>query len=167
VMDLHLHYELSDDNALVVRHEITAIQGAGVASVTSHGYFNLDGAGAPSIGTHTLEVDANHVIDTTHDGVATGHLVSLDGHALDLLHATPLTVQQPIDHGYLLRAAAGLRRIWPLDGRVDHRAGDAGVHRCAPGCRACAGHRQARSATSALCGGMPGAAVLPECAQLP
>lgn len=111
VMDLHLHYELSDDNALVVRHEITAIQGAGVASVTSHGYFNLDGAGALSTSTHTLEVDANHVIDTTDDGVATGHLVPLDGHALDLRRATTLTAQQPIDHGYVLRPDPGLRRV--------------------------------------------------------
>lgn len=77
---------LSDDNALVIEHLATALDEPGPASFTSHIYFNLDGVGeGQTIDGHVLQVpEANDVLATGPDGIATGERISLHGHVHDL-----------------------------------------------------------------------------------
>ena len=103
-LDLQLTYRLSDDNALVIEHLATALDEPGPASFTSHIYFNLDGVSeGANINGHVLQVpDANDVLATGVDGIATGGRVSLNGHLHDLRSATTLGTVPDIDLSYPL-----------------------------------------------------------------
>lgn len=103
-LDLQLSYRLSDDNALVIEHVATALDDPGPASFTSHIYFNLDGVDqGQRIDNHVLQVPgASTVLATGGDGIATGALVSLDGHVHDLRSAQRLGDLTDIDLSYPL-----------------------------------------------------------------
>ncbi len=103
-LDLQLSYHLTDDNALEIVHEATALDEPGPASFTSHIYFNLDGVGqGRRIDGHVLQVaDADTVLATGQDGIATGSLVSLDGHVHDLREPKTLGALPDIDLSYPL-----------------------------------------------------------------
>lgn len=104
-LDLLLTYRLTDDNALVIEHLATALDEPGPASFTSHIYFNLDGVGDTNIDGHVLQVPgANDVLATGQDGIATGELVSLNGHVHDLRSAKTLGSLPDIDLSYPLEA---------------------------------------------------------------
>lgn len=103
-LDLELTYRLDDDNALVIEHLATALDDPGPASFTSHIYFNLDGVGrGQRIDDHVLAVPgASTVLATGQDGIATGELVSLDGHVHDLRSPQTLGSLPDIDLSYPL-----------------------------------------------------------------
>ncbi|WP_332752285.1 aldose epimerase family protein [Hydrogenophaga sp.] len=103
-LDLQLIYRLGDDNALVLEHEAIALDEPGPASFTSHIYFNLDGVGqGQRIDSHVLQVPhASEVLATGVDGIATGGMVSLDGHVHDLRSAQRLGELPDIDLSYPL-----------------------------------------------------------------
>lgn len=103
-LDLQLTYRLDDDNALVLEHEAIALDELGPASFTSHIYFNLDGVGqGQRIDGHVLQVpQAREVLATGADGIATGGMVSLDGHVHDLRSAQRLGKLPDIDLSYPL-----------------------------------------------------------------
>ncbi|QHE75409.1 aldose epimerase family protein [Hydrogenophaga sp. PBL-H3] len=114
-LDLRLTYRLSDDNALVIEHLATALDDPGPASFTSHIYFNLDGVNseAQRIDGHVLQVPQAHtVLATGADGIATGGLVSLEGHVHDLRSARRLGDLPDIDLSYPLEhKATGAARL--------------------------------------------------------
>ena len=102
-LDLQLTYRLSDDNALVIEHQATALDDPGPASFTSHIYFNLDGVRlGQRIDSHVLQVPAHDVLATGTDGIATGGRVSLDGHPHDLRQPQRLGALSDIDLSYPL-----------------------------------------------------------------
>ena len=113
-LDLQLTYRLDDDNALVLEHEATALDEPGPASFTSHIYFNLDGVGqGQRIDSHVLQVpQAREVLATGADGIATGGMVSLDGHVHDLRSAQRLGDLPDIDLSYPLEPnPSGVARL--------------------------------------------------------
>lgn len=113
-LDLQLTYRLDDDNALWIEHVATALDDPGPASFTSHIYFNLDGVGqGQRIDDHVLHVPgANTVLTTGQDGIATGSLVSLDGHVHDLRSPKTLGSLPDIDLSYpLARNPVGATRL--------------------------------------------------------
>ena len=103
-LDLQLIYRLDDDNALVLEHEAIALDEPGPASFTSHIYFNLDGVDqGQRIDRHVVLVpQAREVLATGVDGIATGGMVSLDGHVHDLRSAQRLGELPDIDLSYPL-----------------------------------------------------------------
>lgn len=108
-LDLQLTYRLTDDNALVIEHVATALDEPGPASFTSHIYFNLDGVTeGQTIDGHVLQVpQANDVLGTSADGIATGERISLSGHVHDLRSAKALGTLPDIDLSYPLEALTG------------------------------------------------------------
>ena len=105
-LDLQLTYRLDDDNALVIEHLATALDDPGPASFTSHIYFNLEGVRpGRRIDDHVLQVPgATTVLATGQDGIATGSMVSLDGHVHDLRSPKTLSALPDIDLSYPLEA---------------------------------------------------------------
>ncbi len=102
-LDLQLTYRLDDDNALLLEHTATALDEPGPASFTSHIYFNLDGVDqGQRIDGHTLRVPSGEVLATGADGIATGALVSLNGHPQDLRNTGSLGALPDIDLSYVL-----------------------------------------------------------------
>lgn len=92
-------------------------------NVTNHAYWNLDGAGAPSVLAHELFVDADQYTPTDDTLIPTGKLAPL--------HATPLDFKKPLpfalrideligtpalgyDHNLVLRPGKGLREVATL-----------------------------------------------------
>lgn len=107
-LDLQLTYRLDDDNALVLEHTATALDEPGPASFTCHVYFNLDGVGqGQRIDGHTLQVPSGDVLATGADGIATGELVTLDGHPQDLRDTAQLGAMPDIDLSYVLAPNQG------------------------------------------------------------
>ena len=59
-------YTLSDDNALKIEYTATTDKTT-VVNLTNHAYFNLNGAGTPTITNDSLRIDADYItpVDTT------------------------------------------------------------------------------------------------------
>lgn len=117
ILDLTLTYHLTGDHTLVVEHEAVAVcnaSPASPASFTPHIYFNLDGPGGTRIDDHRLQVFADRVLVADSDNVATGEILALDGHALDLRQPRRLGDLPDIDHAYEPIAGSpdgGLRQV--------------------------------------------------------
>lgn len=94
-----------------------------VVSLTSHPYFNLDGASPPAdpAGQH-LSVPAETYLPVDADGLPTGEVADVQGTAYDLRTPRALGDLVPIDHSYAV-AGEGLR---PVAGLVS-TTGDLGL----------------------------------------
>lgn len=92
-------------------------------NITNHAYWNLAGAGAPTVLDHELWVDAEHYTPTDDTLIPTGEIASVRGTALDFLKALPIglrldqlvaTPALGYDHNLVLRPGEPLRKIATL-----------------------------------------------------
>jgi aldose 1-epimerase len=122
-LDLRLSYHLSHDNALVIAHEATLLDGSCPASFTSHIFFNLGGPG--NIDQHRLQVDASHLLLTDADNVCTGERLSLADHPMNLNQPRWLGDLPDLDHAYVIDPAEtpddALRCVARLDSEASGR----------------------------------------------
>jgi len=119
-LSVKVTYTLEDDNALKISYSATTDK-ATVLNLTNHAYFNLNGAGDPTITDHllTLEADAYTPVDTTL--IPTGKLANVKGTAFDFTKAKligkdingddpQLKNGKGYDHNWVLRKGTGLRK---------------------------------------------------------
>lgn len=109
----HVTYELNDANELVVEYRAITDQATPV-NLTHHSYFNLAGAGAPTVLDHTLMVAADQYTPTDATLIPTGELASVRDTPLDFRRARPIgervaqlddTPALGYDHNYAVRRA--------------------------------------------------------------
>ncbi len=125
-LDLTLHYALSDDNALHVRWEATALDAPTVANFTSHVFFNL--AGTPcSIENHRLHLPSKQFLQLNPAHIPSGELASVMGTPFDFRTARrlgdalaqthpQLTLCNGFDHPYAVdNWDASLRHVATLN----------------------------------------------------
>jgi aldose 1-epimerase len=92
-------------------------------NITNHAYWNLEGAGAPTVLEHQLWVDANSYTPTDDTLIPTGKIAPVLATPLDFTKALPLglrigelenTPALGYDHNLVLRPASGLRKVAEL-----------------------------------------------------
>jgi aldose 1-epimerase len=107
-------YTLTEANELVL--EYTAVADAATpVNLTHHSYFNLAGAGSPTVLDHVLQVNASEYTPTDETLIPTGELASVAGTPLDFQKPTRIghrvaqldaTAAIGYDHNYAVREEA-------------------------------------------------------------
>lgn len=82
-LDIHVRYELTEDNALKCIYFGTPTQDT-IVNLTQHSYFNLNGHTSGTALDHTLQIDAEAYTVCADDLVPTGEIASVAGTPLDL-----------------------------------------------------------------------------------
>lgn len=124
-------YVLTDDGALAISYAATTDMWTPV-NLTNHAYFNLSGAGAPTVLDHQLMIDADAYTPTDDELIPTGEIASVEETPLDFRKSTVIgeriaalndTPAMGYDHNYVLNGEAGeVRRVavlrHPTNGRT-------------------------------------------------
>jgi len=85
-LNVKVTYTLTEDNALKINYEATTDKTT-VLNLTSHPYFNLNGANSGSILNHSVQIFADHITPIDSDLIPTGILEPVAG--------TPFDFNQP------------------------------------------------------------------------
>lgn len=116
-LDLVVLYSLDDDNRLSIAYKATADRPTPV-NLTNHSYFNLQGAGSPTVLDHVLTIPAEQYTAADATLIPTGKLEPVAGTPLDFRKPTPLgerikQLDAPpfngYDHNYVLTTRAEMR----------------------------------------------------------
>lgn len=128
---IEVTYTLTADNSLCIVYRAATDKPTPV-NLTNHSYFNLCGAGEPSVADHEVQILANHYTPTDETLIPTGEIAPVAGTPLDFrephtigaridqLNDTPAS---GYDHNYVLNSqdgslAVAARVREPESGRV-------------------------------------------------
>ncbi len=75
-------YHLTDDNAVEISYHATTNKPT-VLNLTNHSYFNLSGAGDPSVGDHLLTINADYYLPTDDTAIPYGPKEKVEGTPMD------------------------------------------------------------------------------------
>lgn len=81
-LSIKVTYTLSDDNEMRIDYEATTDQATPV-NLTNHTYFNLSGAGAPTILDHEVMLNADHYTPVDDTLIPTGEIAPVEGTVFD------------------------------------------------------------------------------------
>ncbi len=90
-------YHFSDDNEVVIMYNAVTDKPT-VLNLTNHSYFNLSGAGDPSIGDHLLTINADYYLPTDETAIPYGPKEKVEGTPMDF--RTPYEVGARIDEDF-------------------------------------------------------------------
>ncbi|MDD2799531.1 MAG: galactose mutarotase [Bacteroidales bacterium] len=79
-------YKLTDDNAFSISYESTTDKPT-LCNLTNHAFFNLSGAGDPSICDHELQINAKLFTPTDDISIPTGEIMNVAGTPMDFTSA--------------------------------------------------------------------------------
>lgn len=126
-LQVEVAYTLTDANTLEIEYEATT-DAPTVVNLTHHSYFNLAGAGAPTVLDHVLVLDAESYTVAGEGLIPTGELASVEGTPLDFREPHALGARIAVldgtpaigyDHNFVLRGGEGpaARLEHPASGR--------------------------------------------------
>jgi aldose 1-epimerase len=116
-LDVRVTYRLPNDHEIEIEYEATTDRATPV-NLTNHAYWNLAGAGGPSILDHVLAIEAERYTPTDDTLIPTGEIALVAGTPLDFRKATAIglridaltpTAALGYDHNFVLRDGSGLR----------------------------------------------------------
>jgi len=90
-------YTLTDDNAVEIDYEAQTDQPT-ILNLTNHSYFNLSGAGDPTIGDHLLTINADTYLPTDNTNIPYGDPAPVAGTPMDF--RTPHAIGERIEEDF-------------------------------------------------------------------
>lgn len=90
-------YHLSDDNKVMITYSAVTDKPT-VLNLTNHSYFNLSGAGDPSVGDHLLTINADYYLPTDNTAIPYGPKEKVEGTPMDF--RSPFSVGVRIDDNF-------------------------------------------------------------------
>lgn len=96
-LDVTVIYHLTDENEVVITYHAVTDKPT-VINLTNHSYFNLSGAGDPTIGDHLLTINADYYLPTDNTAIPYGPKEKVEGTPMDF--RTPYAVGARIDEDF-------------------------------------------------------------------
>lgn len=93
-LTVKMTYKLTDENEFYIEYEATTDH-ATVINLTHHSYFNLAGAGAPTINDHILMLNADFYTPVDANLIPTGEIAAVAGTPMDF--RTPTLIGERVD----------------------------------------------------------------------
>lgn len=107
-------YSWSEDNVLTLRLSATTDKPT-VVNLTNHAYFNLEGADAGSVLSHTMKINASRWLPTDDTQIPAGELAPVAGTPMDFLDFKEIGRDIKADFE-ALRIGKGYDHCWVNDG---------------------------------------------------
>lgn len=86
-LDIKVTYTLTPDNEVVIQYEATT-DAATIVNLTNHAYFNLAGAGSPTINDHKLTLYAEGYTPVDDTLIPTGEIATVENTPFDFRKST-------------------------------------------------------------------------------
>ena len=96
-LDVSIAYRLTNDNGLIMLYQASTDKPT-VVNLTNHSYFNLSGAGDPSIGDHLLMINADYYLPTDNTAIPYGPKEKVEGTPMDF--RTPFAIGERINDDF-------------------------------------------------------------------
>jgi len=120
-LQITIAYRLTDKNTLIILYQAVTDKPT-VVNLTNHSYFNLSGAGDPSIGDHLLTINADYYLPTDSTAIPYGPKEKVEGTPMDFLkfHKVgeridddfeQLIFGKGYDHTYILNKEEGENKL--------------------------------------------------------